>query len=154
MDQAFKDLAIKIITYIVIGVIIYLMLIRPILVKIGIIKSSEEIKAEKETKELGTSLGSPFSPTYWKQVKGAQILTKAAAEKMADKIEQEGINDWLPDDENVVYGVLRQLKYKTQLSYLADIMFQRHGYDLFQLLDRNLSEKEMAVIKGITNNLI
>ncbi len=154
MDQAFKDLAIKIITYIVVGILIYLMLIRPILVKIGVIKSSEDIKAEKETKVLGTSLESPFSPSYWKKVPGAQILTKAAAEKMADKIEQEGINDFFPDDENVVYGVLRQLKYKTQLSFLADIMFQRHGYDLFQLLDRNLSEKEMGVVKGITSNLL
>lgn len=148
-DQFTKELITKIIIYAVLILAAYFLIIRPVLIKIGIIKSAEDKKREKTVAQYGTATDSPFSPSLWK--KGGTVLTKASAEKLADQI-NDAIG-FFSDDENEVYGAMRQLKTKTQLSFLADIFQQRHKMDLYQLLNRNFSDSEMDVINGIANNL-
>jgi len=142
-----NPLVIKVIMWVVIIIMIYLLVARPIMRRLGIIKTAEDKKRDKQAAEFGTTTDSPFSPRYWKTVKEAKILTKASAEKLADEI-NDAIG-FFSDDENKVYGVLRSLNWKTQLSYLADIFFQRHKMDLYQLLNRNLGDSEMDIINGI-----
>lgn len=142
-----NPLVTKVIMWVVIIIMVYLLVARPIMRRLGIIKTAEDKKRDKQAAEFGTTTDSPFSPRYWKTVKEAKILTKASAEKLADDI-NDAIG-FFSDDENKVYGVLRSLKWKTQLSYLADIFFQRHKMDLYQLLNRNLGNSEMDIINGI-----
>lgn len=153
MDDFAKQLIVKIVIVIVVGVLAYFLVLRPILVKIGIIKSSEEIKQEDQTKTFASSTSSPFSPSYYKNAPGgAKLVTRATAEAIAKQIDSAIGN--LYDDENAVYSALRQLQYKTQLSFVADVMAQVYHEDLYTLLVRNLSDKEMAVVNGIAANLL
>ena len=147
-----KELIVKITIYIVVAALIYFMIIRPVLIRFGVIKSADQKKQEEQNKELGTSTGSPFSPTYYKKIPKAVLITRANAERLADII--NNAIGFFSDDVNEVIGVLRQIKYKTQLSFIADVMFQKHKYDLFTLLNRNLSKKEMETVTGIANNLL
>lgn len=131
--------------------LIYFLIVRPIMKKLGIIEDKDDKTREKQVQAFGTELDSPFNPNYYKNKPGALLLTRAAAVKLGDQL-----NDavgFLWDDENAVYGVLRQLKTKDQLSYLADVFQTEHNADLYQLLVRNLSDSEMDVVNGIAKNL-
>jgi hypothetical protein len=151
VDPFVRSLITKIVVILLILVLLYFMIVRPILQKVGIIKTAEDKQREKEEEQLGTSTDSPFSPKYWQNIPGALLLTKASAEKMADTIEGAVGDVW--DDENTVYGVLKQLKSKTQLSFLADIFYQRHKMDLYQLIRRNFSDSEMEIVNSIASKL-
>jgi hypothetical protein len=152
VDLFVKSIIVKVIIFLVIILAAYFLIIRPVLIKLNVIDSAEDRKRDKESKQLGTSTDSPFHPDYYKNKPGALLVTKATAEKIGDQINDAiGI---IYDDENAVYGALRQLSAKTQLSFVADIFFQRHKMDLYQLLQRNLGEKELEVVHGIAANLV
>jgi hypothetical protein len=144
-----KDLITKIVIVVVVVLLGYLLIVRPILQKIGIVKTSEDKKREEETKTLGTSVSSPFSPTYYKQQSKAVILDNA--DTLAKQI--HGAIGYIYDDENSVYGALRQLTTKTQLSFLADTFTKKYSEDLYQYLRRNLSDDEMDVVNSIASSL-
>jgi len=150
-NEIFKSVITKAIIVIVIVLLGYFLIVRPILMKIGIVESKEDKQRDKTAKTLGTSITSPFSPSYYKNKPGAALLTRSSADKMAKEL-NNAIGFWY-DDENAVYGVLRQLKAKTQLSYLSDVFFQNYKMDLYQLFQRNLNDKEMDVINSIAANL-
>lgn len=147
-----KQLLTKIIIGALVIAAIYFFVLRPILTKLGIIQSSEDKARDKQAQAFGTTQNSPFNPSYYKGVKNAILVTRATAEKLADQLYDAIGNVY--DDENAVYGALRQLKTKTQLSWVADVFTQRHQADLYQYLARNLSDSEMDVVNGIANNLI
>lgn len=151
MNELQKAIVMKVVVLVILVIAAYFMVIRPILRRVGVIETSEDKKRDKDKEQLGTKPDSPFSPSYWKTIEKPLLTTKALAEKLADQIDNAIGNFY--DDENEVYGALRQLKSKTQLSWLADIFFQRHGMDLFQLLNRNLGDEEMDVVMGIANEL-
>lgn len=146
-----KDIATKAIIVVVIVLLGYFLIVRPILMKFGIIESKEDKQRDKTAKTLGTATNSPFSPSYYKTIPGAMLLTRSSADKLAKEL-NNAIGFWY-DDENAVYGVLRQLKAKTQLSYLSDVFFQNYKMDLYQLLQRNFSDKEIDVVNSIAANL-
>jgi hypothetical protein len=129
----------------------YFLVVRPILVKVGIQKTAEDRKREDQIKDYSTSTASPFNPNYWKTVSKALILTSASSDALAKTI-YDAIG-FFYDDENAVYGVFRQLKAKTQVSYLADVFFKKYNYDLYQYLARNLNANELAIVNGIVSNL-
>lgn len=143
----------KVVVTIAVVVLVYLLVVRPILQKVGIIETKEDKERDKQAKQLGTSTDSPFSPRYWKAQKGdtVQLIPKATAEQLADQL-NDAIG-FFSDDENAVYGILRQLNYKTQLSWLADVFFEKYKMDMYQLLNRNLSEEEMDVVNSIATQL-
>jgi len=146
-----KDIATKAIIVIVIVLLGYLLVLRPLLMKFGIIESKEDKQRDKTAKTLGTSISSPFSPSYYKTIPGAMLLTRSSADRLAKEL--NNAIGFFTDDENAVYGVLRQLKAKTQLSYLSDVFFQNYKMDLYQLLQRNLSDSEIDVVNSIAANL-
>lgn len=152
IDPFAKEIIIKIITYLVIAAVVYFMIIRPVLIKFGIIKSAEDKKRDEVAKTFGTSTESPFSPTYYKRVKNAVIFTRATGERIADQL-YDAIGSIWGDDENAIYSALRQLKTKSQLSYVSELVTLRHKADLYTLLRRNLSDSEMDIVNGIANNL-
>lgn len=142
----------KVLVTIAVIVLVYLLVARPIMRRVGIIETKEDKERDKQAKQLGTSTDSPFSPRYYKEQKGTvQLIPKATAEKLADQL-NDAIG-FFSDDENVVYGILRQLNYKTQLSWLADVFFEKYKMDMYQLLNRNLGEEEMDVVNSIATQL-
>lgn len=143
----------KVLVTIAVVVLVYLLVARPIMRRLGIIETKEDKERDKQAKQLGTSTNSPFSPRYWKDQKGesVQLIPKATAEKLADQL-NDAIG-FFSDDENAVYGILRQLNYKTQLSWLADVFFEKYKMDMYQLLSRNLGDEEMDVVNNIATQL-
>ena len=153
--------------YIKIGVIIgaYFLILKPILEKLGIQKTVEEEKTIVETKKAATTLESPFSPRYWKSFKKPFILTNAAAESFVKKLYDSVSGSLFGDDLNTIYGVFRQLKYKTQVSYLAQYFFNKYKVDLVETLKNGtkysnlinfragLNDEEMQTIYDIVKNL-
>lgn len=129
----------------------YFLILRPILMSTGIIKSAEDKQRDQLEKQYGTAINSAFNPNWYKTVPGALLVTRATAERLAQIISDAmGIFN---DDEDAVYAVFRQLKAKTQVSWLADVFFQKYNADLYQFLRGRMSDSEMDIIHGIVNNL-
>lgn len=131
---------------------VYFLVLRPILQKVGVIKTSEEKKTEVAVQTNQTSLLSPFSPRYWREIKNAVILKQASSTAMA-KIIYDAIGS-IYDNETEVYGVFRQLKSKTQVSYLADVFYQKYKVDMYNYLSRNLNATEIGIVNGIVSGLL
>jgi hypothetical protein len=129
----------------------YFLVVRPVLVKLNIVDSADDKRTDKDVKDHSVSVNSAFSPTYYKGISRATILTRESAEALAKTL-YEAIG-WLYDDETAVYGVFRQLKYKTQVSFLADVFYQKYKADLYQYLARNLNSTEIGIVNGIVSNL-
>ena len=142
-----KDLLIKL------GIVAggFLFIARPILKSIGVIKSQEEKASEVLAQQNATSIKSPFSANYYKSVKNALILTKSGADAFAKTI-YDAIG-FFTDDESAVYGVFRQLKSQTQVSFLAEAFYNNYGTDLYSYLAKNLNDGEMAIVNQIVNSL-
>jgi hypothetical protein len=129
----------------------YLFVIRPIFQKVGLIKTQDEKNQEKQEQDYSSSATSPFNPNYYKSVSGAQLVTKANAQAIAQTLyDAHGLFN---DDEQAVYGALRQLSYKTQLSWVADVFYQQYQQDLYQYLRNFLDDSEMSIVNSIAANL-
>jgi hypothetical protein len=137
----------------------YFLVVKPILQKVGVIQTKEEKEQEKQTETFASSLQSPFSPRYYKEItaqlaaqkKDPLLITRASAQQLA-KIIYDAIG-FFSDDENAVYGALRQLKAKTQLSFLSEVFFTQHKADLYNYLERNFKSSELKVVNDIANAL-
>lgn len=129
----------------------YFLILRPILMATGVIKSTEDKQRDKIESQYGTGTNSPFNPNWYKSVPGAVLITRASAESLSAIIyDAFGL---LNDKEDAVYAVFRQLKAKTQVSWLADVFFQKFNADLYQYLRGRMSDSEMDIVHGIVNNL-
>lgn len=129
----------------------YLFIVRPIFQKIGIIKTQDEKDQEKQEQDYSSSASSPFNPNFYKSVAGAQLVTKAVAQSIAQTLYDA--HGFINDDEQAVYGALRQLSYKTQLSWVADVFYQQYQQDLYQYLRNFLDDSEMSIVNSIAANL-
>jgi hypothetical protein len=155
-----------------IAVGVYFLVIKPILQKLGIEKTPEQVKDEEEKKQASTNLESPFSPRFWKEElaikKEVKLLTTKAKTQFAAIIYAALNRGYLGDDVAAILGVFRQLKYKSQVSYLADFFEQKYQLDLYKTLDdgvrrlidrftpgnrTGLSSSEMSQILQIVKNL-
>lgn len=129
----------------------YFLLLRPVLVATGVIDSPEDKKRDQIESQYATGLDSAFNPQWYRNVSGAVLITRAKAEELAEIIyDAMGLFN---DDEDAIYAVFRQLKAKTQVSWLADVFFQQYNADLYQYLRGRMSDSEMDVVHGIVNNL-
>lgn len=133
--------------------LVYFGLLNPLLKFIGI-KDSEETTALNNT---ATAVNSPWLPNYWKTIPGAMILTRSAAEKMADTLYNSF--GWINDSEDQAKAVIRSLKFKTQLSFLSQVFTEKFGYDLLSFLrggnypfDR-LSDADVNELNNFINKL-
>lgn len=132
---------------------VYFLLIKPVLESVGVLQTKDDKAKAEQTAANSTSLNNPFNPRYYQdRGTGSQLLTKASAEAMAEQL-YKAVGTFY-DDENAVYGVLRQLKYKTQVSFLADVFYKKYGIDLYNLLERNFGSNELSVVNNIVSNLL
>lgn len=118
--------------YIVIGAaaigLVYFGVLDPLLKFLG-------VKQSADTAALDTAASNPqsmWSPTLWKNTFNAKILTRAAAERLSrDIYDSFGMFN---DCEECVISAFKQLSYRTQVSYLADIFYQLYGQDLISFI--------------------
>ncbi len=137
--------------------IVYFGILRPILEKLGIARSQAEQQLINQ-QNLPNSKN-PFSPVYWKQIPGAKLITKNATNALAKRLYEA--MGYFSDDEPAIFSVFSQLKYKTQVSWLADNFQQIYKMDLLDFLKRGkgqmpqagLSETELQQILNIVNTL-
>jgi hypothetical protein len=146
---------------------VYFFVVKPLLEKLGIAKTPEQNQYEEDQKKAQVDPLNAFSPTFWKTVKSASLLTVAQARQFA-KVIHDAINGSLVqgDDVNRVIGIFRKLKAKTQLSWLAyqygllyknaDLLYDlEHGSNAFYLNNprAGLNQQEMQTIFDIVKNL-
>jgi hypothetical protein len=130
----------------------YFFIIHPLLKAVGFIESAEDKEHRKQEEQKAIGAAQAFNPNYYKSKPGAILLTKATAEKYAEII-WDSIDVIDGDDEEDIYGVLKQLKAKTQVSWIADLFYARYGKDMYALLSSNLNSSEMAIVHDIVNGL-
>jgi hypothetical protein len=130
----------------------YTKVIKPILEGVGLQKSSEEIEIEKQT----SNPSSPWNPNYWRKG-GATIITNSKVQQFVNTI--WNAPGYFSDDFDAVLGVFKQLKTKSQVSYLAHKFNEMKGKDLLSWLqgggalswpaDRFSSEQVNQLIKYV-----
>ena len=105
----------------------YFGIIKPILVKLGVMQSSDS----KAVDNALNSNESPFSPNFYKKKTPSLILTIAVVDKHVQTIYNAfGLFN---DDEEAVIGVFRGLRTQSQVSFLAERFGNKHG-DLLTFL--------------------
>ncbi len=131
----------------------------PLLEKLGL-KESGDDKDRIETEDLPQSKDY-WSPGFYKikpypagvtdKVLTTQKFAVDASKTIWDSINTFDWLTWVNDDENRIYGVFRQLQYKTQISFVADWFFYTYKKDLYQFLRSYLNDSEMGTLLTITN---
>lgn len=92
-----------------------------------------------------------FSPNYYKTVSGAMLTTVAYADGLCKAIyDAKGLFN---DDEAAIYGAFSVLKYKTQVSWLAERFYKNYQKSLLGFLQDFLNESEMAKVATIVSKL-
>jgi hypothetical protein len=139
--------------------IAYFGFLRPLMTKFGITKSSSDKLIDSYNNLPNTE--NPFSPNFWKVGPvGRLLLTTAIVDNFIKKIYNSfGV---FTDDEATVISVFRQLKSKSQVSYLSDKFQQKYNTDLLTYLQKGyssynlasgLSVEELQIIFSIVNSL-
>jgi hypothetical protein len=137
--------------------IVYFGILRPLLEKLGIARSQADQQLINQQNLPNNK--NPFSPVYWKTIPGPKLITRNATNSLSKRIYDA--MGFFTDDEPAVYSVFSQLKYKTQVSWLADIFQQNYKMDLLDFLKRGkgqlpqagLNSDELQQILNIVNAL-
>jgi hypothetical protein len=128
-------------------------------VKFGLIKSQEQEQQDVNLQNLqsgggNVNLGSFWQSTYWQNVAKkygtSTTIGTNVANTLADNI-WDAIS-WYGDSETQIYGVFRQLQYLSQISFLSQVFYGRHGKDLYGFLQDHLSDDELNNVYNIIKN--
>ncbi len=95
--------------------------------------------------------GNAFDPSYYKKVKGAQLLPQTSLALYTDKIHKADTLGPINDDAAVI-DVFNKLTHKTQASQLADAFQQKYKQNLLEFLGM-LKKDNLNLIIGKVNNL-
>lgn len=137
---------------IIYGVLIYIgysKVIKPILEKVGITKSDEEILIDNEV----TNINSPWNPNYYKQFgsRAVLLITRASLNQYLATIWNSV--GYFYDDFDAVMGVFKKLKTKTQVSQLVDEFNKRFNKDLLLWLKGDIWPSDRYSVEQV-NQLI
>jgi hypothetical protein len=149
-----------------IAVGVYLLVIKPILQKLGVEKTPEQNEQEQQAQKAQVDPASAFSPTFYKTVKAAKLLKRIYAEQLAKILNKAVSGSFLGDDVGAIYKVFRSLQYKTQVSWLSKVYSELYNSELINDLKNGakyaallynfragLNDNEMNVIYQIVKNL-
>lgn len=108
------------------------------------------LKDSKDTLELNNDLSSAsgdaakgnwLSPSYYKNGKpGTKLITRAIAEKLAKEV-YDSVG-YVYDDSTKAAGAIKQLQYKSQVSFMADIFQQKYGKDMKAFMDSGFDTED------------
>lgn len=128
---------------------------------LGIADTKDETEDLKETKELEKAMqklkpkDNPFSIMYGKPVKVKskfETLTNAGGNRMAKAI-YDSIGTFT-DSPQQAMGAIKECKYKSQISSLADYFNKKYKLDLFSFLQNKLDTTEQRIIFGRIINYV
>lgn len=144
------------------GLLAYFGFIRPILLKLGIVKTIQQQEIEQKIDTaLSSSTDNPFSPNYWKDMSkkfGKLKVWNAASNTSRAKQIFDALG-YFSDDEPAVYKVFKELPTKVHVSYFAEKFASIYKQDLFaflkqgkgQLAQAGLNENELKTILDIVD---
>lgn len=119
----------------------------------GIADSEEEKKdkekAKEKVKKIEKSADNPFNQLYYKnqQKKGGIKLVTAAATKKICKQIYDGIG-LITDSPDQIFGAIKQLSAKTQVSFIAENFNAIYKKDLLEFLNDKLDTTEQKIVLG------
>lgn len=124
---------------------------KSILEKLGLKDSAEDTATKAKLKEQESKFNIWGGLNSLKKAAGTRknivVLTKAGAEFYAKQINKAfGI---VNDDEQAIFGVFRQLRFKSQVASIVTEFFNLYKRDLLTTLKSKLSESELAEIINI-----
>jgi hypothetical protein len=118
---------------------------------LGIKESAEEKETKQKLKEQEVKLniwgGLPTMVKAAGNKKTIKVLTVAGADSYATQINKAF--SVFGDDEEQIFGVFRNLRYKTQVGSLVTSYFKLFKKDLLSELKSRLSENEFNTIVNI-----
>lgn len=126
-----------------------------ILEGLGFKDSDEDTEINEKVEKLTVSA---FSPKFYEQSpKGSLLLTSATGDKLAKQLKDSV--GWLNDNEQQFVDVFKQLKTKSQVSYLAYKFAKNYKLDMLTFIQNYFGDewgttanKEYnAVIKYVNN---
>lgn len=103
---------------------------------------------------------SPFSPLYWKSIRGAHLLPQASATAKAQAIFSS--ITYTGNDYAKILAIFKTLTYKTQVSFLAQTFQTLYKQDLLEylrngksnfLVHNALSENQVQTILDLVSKL-
>jgi len=160
----------SIIKYVILFGGAYLLIIKPILTKLGIQKTEIEQQQTQNIikQDLSSNTESPFSGrVYLNTFPAGQSytsLTQASALSLVKKLRSSFTN--FGDNEQQVIGIFKQLKTKAQVAVLADVFFKTYNLDLWTFLKTGtpnadlisqyytgLNDTDLNIILNIVNKL-
>jgi hypothetical protein len=127
-----------------------LFIVYKVLQKLGIIKTSEEAKEEKQLANLESSNYWDFNKFLNTVPKGTLVLTQGGASAYADDIyNAKGVFN---DDEDKVFAVFRAMKTQSQVASLAKRFNQKYSKDLYTFVRGFFNDDEMLTIKKLLDS--
>jgi hypothetical protein len=142
------------------GLLAYFGFIRPILNKLGIVKTAQDRQTQQAIDNaLSSSTDNPFSPNYWKEIskrKGKIKVWSASSNQSRAKQIYDALG-YFSDDEPAVLKVFKELPTKAHVSYFAEKFAALYKQDLFsflkqgkgQLAQAGLNDNELQTILNI-----
>jgi hypothetical protein len=141
------------------GFLGYKFLLVPLLESLNLMDTKEEREAEQTTSEYGGGSGKPIDQNPWSPKYITYVLTQLRTGQSAALLTVAGLNKyakqiydaktWYNDDEEAVYGALRQLSSNTQLSQLAGHFQTNFKKDLYEYIRSMFNDAELAVVTNI-----
>lgn len=130
----------------------------PLLENTGLKDSKEDVTRQKVETQTGNK--DYWRGSWWRlppsqlPVKGVKSLIVLKPSIGASYIQNLYSAMYGPGtNEEKIYGIFRQLKYKAQVSHLVSMYFDKYKIDLYQQLRSELSDAEMNIVLQITEKL-
>jgi hypothetical protein len=137
------------------GILAYFIIVKPLLVKVGLAKSSDQIR-----NDTAATNESAWNPNFWKTgTTGTLLLHQADADNYAEIIYNYfGVFN---DDYNSVLGVIKSCRTKSQVSFIAYAFLQKYNKDMYSWLRKpdgidpldGLSDDHLAELNNYVSKL-
>lgn len=124
---------------------------KSILEKLGLKESAEDLETKAKLKEQETKFNIWGGIISLQKAAGTRkvikVLTKVGSEFYAKQINNAlGLFN---DDEQAIFGVFRQIRFKSQVASIVTAYFNLYKKDLLTTLKSKLSESELAEVINI-----
>lgn len=131
----------------------YQLVVKPILGKLGVIKTEEQQQTELNVQSLIST--DAFNPNFFVQYKPAILLTGATAVQLCKDI--YNAKGTFRDNENAVIAAIRVCKSKAMISFLAWTFYNLYKKDLIAFIASFFNQIQLKylydVIKPLPDNI-
>jgi len=104
-------------------------------------------KTNKKLAQLNTNpTQNPFNSGYYKQFNNCHLVTSTVVDKLAETI--NNAIGYIYDNPENIEGAIKQLSYKTQISFLSDFFYKKYKIDMYEFLQIHLDTAEQKRILG------